>query len=116
MELIDTFAAQKHSGSSAPCCLSLFEQLVSYKSLSPLQGGEDEWINITDMAGRELWQNNRCYSVFKEADGKAYNMDGKVFREPNGACYTNSNSHVYITFPYTPTTEYVDVPFKYEGE
>ena len=40
---------------------------------------------------------------------EVYDMDGRVFREPNGTCYTSRNSRVDITFPYTPTTEYVDV-------
>jgi len=54
--------------------------------------------------------------VFKDADGRAYDIDGRVFREPNGCCYTSSDSRVYITFPYRPKTEYVDVPFPSERE
>lgn len=41
--------------------------------------------------------------------GKAYDINGKVFKESDGCCYTNKDSRVYIDFPYTPKTEYVKV-------
>jgi len=47
--------------------------------------------------------------VFKDETGEAYDINGKVFREPSGSCYTSFESRVPVTFPYTPTTEYVDV-------
>lgn len=55
-------------------------------------------------------QNKRCSHVFKDKDGNAYDIDGKVFREPDGCCFTSKDSFVPVTFPYTPKTEYVDVP------
>jgi len=30
--------------------------------------------------------------------------------EPDGSCFTSFGSRTPVTFPYTPTTEYVDVP------
>jgi hypothetical protein len=56
-----------------------------------------------------MWQNNRCCHVFKDNAGNAYDIDGKIFREPDGACYTSRDSRVPVTFPYTPVREYVDV-------
>lgn len=110
LELIKTFASQGHSGESAPICIQLFSRLASYKPLGPLTGEDNEWMKI---AGRkDLWQNKRCSHVFKNKDG-AYNIEGKVFREPNGACYTSGNSRVPVTFPYeVKDPEYIDVPFE----
>lgn len=105
IELIRVFAKQGHSGMSAGYCIETFCKLAKFEPLVPLQGTDDEWNDV----GGGYWQNNRCSHVFKETDGRAYDMDGRIFREPNGACFTSRESRVYITFPYTPTREYVDV-------
>ena len=110
LELVEVFAAQGHSGMSAPMVLDLFKTVASYKPLAPLTGEESEWNDVSEMSGKPHWQNNRCSRVFKDGDGSAYDIDGKVFRYPDGGCYTNGDSRVSVTFPYTPTTEYVDVP------
>lgn len=105
LELLRVFAKQGHSGFSAPYCIEMFRKLAMFEPLVPLQGTDDEWNDVGD----GFWQNNRCSHVFKGADGRAYDIDGRIFREPDGCCYTNRDSRVYITFPYTPTREYVDV-------
>ena len=104
IELLEVFSKQGHSGSSAPFCVGYFEKLAMFKPLCPLKGTDDEWIEC----GSGVFQNNRCSHVFKDESG-AYDIQGKIFREPNGTCYTGSDSRVYITFPYTPKSEYVDV-------
>jgi hypothetical protein len=109
-ELLQVLADQGHSGSSAPYCIDLFAKLARYELLTPLTGEDDEWIDRTEENGEPLWQNKRCSHVFK--DGKhftAYDSQGIIFREPDGACYTSAESRVLITFPYTPVTKYVDV-------
>ena len=83
----------------------MFSDLGRFQPLTPLQGTPDEW----NECASGVWQNNRCSHVFKDADGRAYDIDGRIFREPNGCCYTNRESRVYVQFPYTPTREYVDV-------
>lgn len=105
MELLDVFSNQGHSGSSAPYCANMFKKLALFEPLTPLQGTDDEWNEVDD----GMWQNNRCSHVFKDADGRAYDIDGRVFREKEGMSYISRDSRVYITFPYTPKTEYVDV-------
>ena len=112
LELIDVFSKQEHSGSSAPFCVALFKKLASLEPLGPLTGEDSEWMDVSDVSGGEpgqMFQNKRCGRVFKDEDG-AYDINGRVFREPNGMCYTNLDSRVPVTFPYTPVTEYVDVP------
>lgn len=105
IQLLQLFSLHGHSGSSAPYANSYFEKLSLFKPLSPLTGEDYEWNKIGD----NKYQNNRCSHVFKD-DDRAYDINGKIFREPNGCCYTNSDSFVDITFPYTPVSEYVDRP------
>ena len=116
MELIEAFASQGHSGFSASMTSSLFNKLSRFEPLGPLTGEEDEW---QEVGGEGLFQNLRCSRVFKNNDG-AYDLDGKIFREPNGVTYTSyteaRESSVPITFPYTPTSEIIDLPFSDEHE
>jgi len=106
MKMIEQFSEEGHSGFSASMAISMFERLARFEPLSPLTGKPDEWNEVAE----GQWQNRRCSHVFKDADGRAYDMDGRIFREPDGSCFTNSNSRVYIDFPYTPKREYIDVP------
>lgn len=108
LELLRVFSEQGHSGSSAPYCVGMFKKLAMYEPLGPLTGEDNEWHEVGD----GVFQNTRCSHVFKQADrfdGQAYDINGRIFREPNGACYTSSESRVPVTFPYTPKSEYVDV-------
>jgi len=108
-ELILVFSTHGHSEFSASYARRCLDKLLAFEPLGPLTGEDDEWSDVGD----GVFQNKRCSHVFKQADrfdGQAYNMDGKVFREPSGACYASKDSLVPITFPYIPTTVYVDVP------
>lgn len=104
LELLEVFAKQGHSGSSAPHAISLFTKLASYLPLSPLTGEDHEWKKIGDGE----YQNIRCSSVFKKGEN-VYDINGKIFKEPSGACYTSNKSRVSVTFPYIPTPKYVNV-------
>jgi len=108
LDLLRVFAGQGHSGHSAPYCIDLFEKLARYQPLTPLTGVDEEWNDVSEMSGKPMWQNKRCSRVFKGADGRAYDIDGKVFRDPDGGCFTNAESRVYVAFPYIPTTKIVD--------
>jgi len=108
LDLLAVFSTHGHSGTTAPYATNLFEKLSSFSPLLPLTGKDSEWNEI----GENKWQNKRCSHIFKNEDGKAYDSNGKVFREPDGCCYTSRNSHVFIEFPYMPKTEYVDVSKK----
>lgn len=106
MKMIAVFAEEGHSGYSANLAINLFQRVARFEPLTPLTGEDDEW-NECDHG---VWQNRRCSRVFKKADGRAYDIEGRVFREPSGACFTSKGSRVYVDFPYVPKTEYVDVP------
>ncbi len=109
LQLLQVFENQGHSGRSAPLVAEIFKTLAIYEPLVPLRGDESEWTEIGD----GVWQNKRCSHVFKQLDrfnGQAYDINGKIFRDPSGAYYTSKESFVPITFPYTPKREYIDVP------
>jgi hypothetical protein len=109
LDLLRVFSMQGHSGFSAGYCVGTFEKLARFEPLGPLTGADEEWFDH----GGGMFQNKRCSHVFKQADrfdGQAYDIYGRIFREPNGCTYTSGDSHVPITFPYTPKREYIDVP------
>ncbi|CAB4145760.1 hypothetical protein UFOVP1204_67 [uncultured Caudovirales phage] len=107
LKMMKVFADEGHSGMSASLVISIFQKIARYEPLTPLTGADDEWHEPSP----GTFQNVRCSHVFKDGkDGQAYDINGKVFRYPNGACYTGRDSRVFIDFPYTPTREFVDVP------
>jgi hypothetical protein len=117
LKLLDVFADEGHSGSSAPYAVNLFKTLAMFEPIVPLTGEDWEWTEIArEMSGSNngtLYQNKRCSRVFKD-DGGAYDIDGIVFydwfedenHERHKSHFTSKESRVYVTFPYTPTTEY----------
>ncbi len=107
LELLEVFGEHGHSGSTAPYAVNIFKKLAMYEPLKPLTGEAWEWGEPFDKEGTR--QNKRCSHVFLRPDGTAYDINGKVFREPNGCCYTSRDSRVDVIFPYTPKTEYVNV-------
>lgn len=120
IELLTIFSEHGHSGSSAPYAIDLFSKLAKFEPLVPLTGEDWEWTDVGQYGdGTPHYQNKRCSKVFKDADGNAYDIDGKVFwewckpyegrepQEPYKSYYTCRESRVPVTFPYTPKTEYV---------
>lgn len=109
LDLIRLFSEQGHSGMSASIVTALTEKLMRSEPLTPLAGTPDEW-TVLDYSDDMYAQNKRCSHVFQRADGSAYDSRGRVFREADGWTSTRRGSRVEITFPYTPSVEYVDVP------
>lgn len=100
-DMVRCFSQEGHSGASASYAISALAKLLDYKPLAPLTGEDSEWIEV----GEGFWQNVRCGRVFKGADGQAYDSEGIVWKDDVG-CFINLDSRVYVTFPYTPKTEY----------
>lgn len=118
LKLLEIFAGEGHSGSSAPYAINVFKKLAMFEPLVPLTGEDWEWTEV----GEGCFQNKRCSRVFKQADrfdGQAYDIDGIVFfdwytdpetGEKSKSYFTGRDSFVPVTFPYTPTTEYKESP------
>ena len=96
LDLIELFSSQSHSGFTAPYVAGMFHRLAMFKPASPLTGEDDEWNDVGD----DLFQNKRYSAVFKDKDGIAYNIDGKVFTDDGDVWYTCKESRVNVTFPY----------------
>ena len=120
LKLLEVFADEGHSGSSAPYAISLFEKLAKFDPIAPLTGEDWEWNEICDdrTGNVTVYQNKRASRVFKQSDrfnGQAYDIDGKVFWEwcideygdKYKSYYTCHESYVPVEFPYVPSTEYV---------
>ena len=106
LHMVQEFSEEGHSGFSGRYALNILIKLLDFKPITPLTGADDEWNDV----GEDYWQNNRCSSVFKKADGTCYDIDGKVFwewyRDENGEAvktyYSGSGCSTPVTFPYTP--------------
>lgn len=107
LELLEVFSRQGHSGFSANFCIDYFTKLAKQEPLTPLSGEDSEWNDVDD----SCCQNNRCSCIFKhKKSGVCYTIDGYVFKDQNGCCFTNYHSRKLVEFPYVhkkPT--YVDV-------
>lgn len=119
LHMVQEFHDEGHSGFSAQYAIGCLEKLLKYEPLSALTGKDDEWVEIADdqIIGGKLWQNNRCYRVFKDENG-AYDSEGIVFytMETNEdgkeykSYFTSSESRVAIEFPYVPEQVYQEKP------
>lgn len=120
LELIEVFANQGHSGGSASRVIDIFNRLARFKNLSPITGEDSEWVEVDKNinGGKTLFQNNRCFSIFKESkDGAAYYNDAFVWKTPSGGTWSGVallgnrkiNTRMDISFPFTPKTFVIDV-------
>ena len=113
LKLLDVFADEGHSGSSAPYAIGLFSRLAKFEPIAPLTGEDWEWSDTG-----HNYQNKRASHVFKDYDGNCYDIDGKVFWEWQSRpldsdeegypgtkvykfYYSCFESRVPVTFPYT---------------
>ena len=116
LDIIKLFSSQGHSGFSAGYSLNILKRLLDYKPLSAITGDEDEWVQLNyspDLA----YQSKRCPSIFRDADGKVYNVEAKVFSDDNGHTWFNcKDSREYIELPYEVPAkpEYVIIDNKEE--
>jgi hypothetical protein len=90
LDILDRFFDQWDSGGAVWAVAPVLQRCIAGKPLSPLTGADSEWMEV----GEGMWQNVRCSSVFKDATGRAYDID--VQGRPT------------ITFPYDP--EHARVP------
>lgn len=100
LDIIKLFSNQGHSGFSAGYSLNILKRLLDYKPLSAITDDEDEWEQLNyspDLA----YQNKRCPSLFRDADGKVYNVEARIFSDDNGHTWYNcKESREYVELPY----------------
>lgn len=114
LRMVEAFADEGHSGSSASYAIGILEKILKFEPVTPLTGADEEWVDLS-YDGHMKYQNKRCPHVFKDSEGNAYDSDAVVFwewatdsetGEKFKMHFTSSESRKYITFPYTPTREY----------
>ena len=94
MEIVQSFSNHGHSGFSANYAANLINRLLRWKPISELTGDESEW---------EGHQNKRYPGVFRNDDGTAYWIEGRIFSDDGGETwFTSRDSFVDITFPWFP--------------
>lgn len=123
LALLRKFADSGQSGSSAPfvraAIVHTIDKLCMQEPLTPIYNVPEEWSDESNASQRPLFQNVRCSSLFKEADGQVYNISAIVFVTPKDIAYTGSTvfpdgrrllSRAKVkSFPFTPKTFYVHV-------
>ena len=111
LDMIDMFADQGHSGFSANYMISVVTRLMNIKPLGPLTGDDSEWTLVQD--DPVLYQNKRYSAVFKDGNGRAYDIDACVvkdtWKDSSGELHTDyvSNQKCFrdIAFPYVVPDE-----------
>lgn len=117
LHMVEEFSKEGHSGFSANYAINCLQKLLRFEPLSPLTGEDGEWNFVGDLGDDPVYQNKRCSRVFKDKDGNCYDIDGVVYwqwvEREDGSKYKSYYSkggapRNFITFPYTPTTEYIE--------
>lgn len=117
LSMVREFESAEHSHGSAQAAIEILSVLLTMRPLTPLNGTEDEWEDLGSMFADGLkYRNKRCSRVRKMSDGRVVDTEGKVFwewvynhnNEKYQSYYTNKDSWVDVTFPYLPSTEYIE--------
>ena len=72
LAVVQAFADMGHSGGSAFVAIPMINELLQFKNLRPLTSNPDEWQNVSDQSGYEMWQNRRNGEAFSDDGGKTY--------------------------------------------
>lgn len=113
LEVLEVLENQNHSGFSAKVIIKYIDRLWAQKPLTPLTGEDDEWEDLKD---GDL-QNKRCSSVFKNKNtGECFNIEGRIFVEPDGAAFSCRESVVPVEFPYTVPDKPEYIYLKYDSD
>jgi|SRR5690349_5064726 len=75
IDIMERFFAQWDSGGAVSVMIPVMDRLLRGLPLSALTGDTGEWIDRSEYGPEPAWQNIRCGTVFKTADGKIYDID-----------------------------------------
>jgi hypothetical protein len=87
---LNEFFDRWDSGGAVWVMADVVARLLKGQPLTALTGGDDEWVDVSMYGAEPVFQNARCSSVFKDSDGRCYDID--------------TPGRPTITFPYLPTT------------
>ena len=111
LELIETFAKQRHSNFSAEYVLDIFSKLAHRESLSPLTGEDDEWCEIYQDEKEVSYQNirdARLFKMFNKETNKetVHLLDHFIFVDKNKISFTGTGSSLNVDkFPFVVPSE-----------
>lgn len=129
MSLIKKFGDSGQSGGSAPftagAIVGTLKKLLLQEPATPVTGEDDEWNDVSDISNQPentLYQNKRCYALFKDNDGPYY-VDAIVWKNQDGITWSGnalitpdgeriSSSQFVKEFPFEPKTFVVDIEEK----
>lgn len=80
LAIIEVFASQGHSGVSAAHTTAIVTKLMAYEPLTELTNDPADWIDVSEMSGRPMWQCRRHSAAFSEDGGKTYTVLGSDTR------------------------------------
>lgn len=123
LEIVTVFEKQGNNLFSACYVLSMLEQLLRFKPVTPLTGNDGEWneIHVTEN-GVRIYQNERCSSVFKDVDARGnvircVDTDGIAVSDNGGITWFASKKfRKNVTFPYAPPAHAEKVYIEYTEE
>lgn len=113
--LLKEFSTHGHSGTSAPYVLNLFNKLAKFEIIKPLTFEDSEWNDMSEMNGKEYYQNNRLSSVFKDGkNAKPHYIHAIVWQgEDDYDSFSGTVEGIgcahYIRKPFKPKTFRIDV-------
>lgn len=118
MKIVRKFSLSGQSGGSAPIVANSISKAVKglclHEPLSSLSGADVEWGEPIVRDGVKVYQNNRCFGLFKSDWEKPYYIDSIVFRDVDEEHYFTGmvggiSSTNYVKFPFFPRKFYIDV-------
>ena len=126
LALCEKFGQSGQSGGSALLTAiaisKTIKRLLAQNPICPITGAKSEWVNVAEYGepGERncVWQNNRCYALFKNSENRAYYLDAIIWKDNEGYTYSGGAflneekmlSRQFIkSFPFIPKTFYIDV-------
>lgn len=92
VNFLNEFYDRYDSGGAVWAMTDALNRLIKGQPLTSLTGEDDEWMEV----GPSVFQNRRCGTVFKDEEGRCYDID--------------TPGRPTITFPYDPMTKMVEAP------
>ncbi len=123
LALCKAFDQSGQTGGSAPYTATALSKAIKklclHEPICDITGHDAEWEDISKYIGQTLWQNKRCFSLFKDSKGECSYSNAIVWKEKDftftGRVYIDDKkfesiySSQNVKFPFKPKTFYIDV-------